>query len=82
MNDDDVKKDRDRIIAEDLARIEAMSDEDIDTDDIPEVLDWTNAVRGKLYRPVIEQQSTLRNNSGDAQEVKDRGHEPSVPQGG
>jgi uncharacterized protein (DUF4415 family) len=46
------------ILAE-LARIEAMRDEDIDLSDMPEVLDWSNGVRGKFYRPV-KQQVTLR----------------------
>lgn len=31
-----------------------MSDEDINTDDIPEVLDWSNAVRGTVYQPAKE----------------------------
>lgn len=31
-----------------------MQDEDIDTSDIPEITDWTNAVPGKFYRPVKE----------------------------
>lgn len=34
-----------------IAALEAMSDEDIDFSDIPEVTDWTGAVRGKFYRP-------------------------------
>lgn len=34
-----------------LARLAAMSDEDIVFSDIPEVLDWSNAERGKFYRP-------------------------------
>lgn len=42
-----------------LATIEAMSDDDIDLSDMPEVLDWSGAVRGKFYRPV-KQQLTLR----------------------
>lgn len=29
-----------------------MKDEDIDFSDIPEKLDWSNAVVGKFYRPV------------------------------
>jgi uncharacterized protein (DUF4415 family) len=29
-----------------------MKDEDIDFSDIPEKLDWSNAVMGKFYRPV------------------------------
>jgi uncharacterized protein (DUF4415 family) len=40
-------------------RIAAMREEDIDLSDMPEVLDWSNAVRGKFYRPV-KQQVTLR----------------------
>ncbi len=44
---------------EDLARLRAMSDEDIDTSDAPEILDWSNAKRGMFYRPV-KQQLTLR----------------------
>ena len=42
-----------------LDRRAAMPDEDIDLSDIPEKLDWSNAVRGKFYRPV-KQQLTLR----------------------
>ena len=42
-----------------LERLNAMRDEDIDLSDIPEVTDWSNAVRGKFYRPV-KQQVTLR----------------------
>ncbi|MCY4475507.1 MAG: BrnA antitoxin family protein [Chloroflexi bacterium] len=44
---------------EDLARLRAMTDEDIDTSDAPEILDWSNAKRGMFYRPV-KQQLTLR----------------------
>lgn len=36
-----------------------MKDEDIDLSDIPEQLDWSNAVRGKFYRPV-KQSLTIR----------------------
>ena len=39
---------------EQLARLQAlaaMPDEAIDTTDIPEVLDWSGAVRGGLFRP-------------------------------
>ena len=31
-----------------------LSDDDIDTSDIPEVTDWSNAVVGKFYRPIKE----------------------------
>lgn len=44
------------------AEVEALSalrDEQIATDDIPEVKDWQNAKRGVLYRPV-QTQITLR----------------------
>ncbi len=36
-----------------------MAEQDVDTGDIPEVIDWRNAERGKFYRPV-KQQITLR----------------------
>jgi uncharacterized protein (DUF4415 family) len=42
-----------------LARLAALPDEQIDTSDIPEVIDWSNAERGKFYRP-LKQQVTLR----------------------
>jgi uncharacterized protein (DUF4415 family) len=34
-----------------LARLAVTPESDIDTSDIPEVLDWSNAVRGGLYKP-------------------------------
>jgi uncharacterized protein (DUF4415 family) len=37
-----------------LKALAALSDEAIDTSDIPEVTDWHGAVRGKFYRPVKE----------------------------
>lgn len=43
----------------DLKALAAMRDEDIDTSDIPEVLDWSGAVVGRFYRPV-KQPVTLR----------------------
>jgi uncharacterized protein (DUF4415 family) len=36
-----------------------MSDEDIDTTDIPEILNWRGAARGRFYRPV-KQVVTIR----------------------
>ena len=42
-----------------VKRLGVRRDEDIDTSDVPEVADWTNAVKGQFYRPV-EQQVTLR----------------------
>jgi uncharacterized protein (DUF4415 family) len=41
------------------ARLAALPDDSIDLSDMPEVLDWSGAVRGKFYRPV-KQQVTLR----------------------
>ena len=42
-----------------LEALAAMPEEAIDTSDAPEVLDWSGARRGVLYRPV-KQQITLR----------------------
>jgi uncharacterized protein (DUF4415 family) len=41
-----------RRLQDELAAVEAMADTDIDTGDIPEVADWSGAVRGRFYRPV------------------------------
>ena len=53
-------------------RIAAMRDEDIDLSEMPEKLDWTNAERGKFYRPV-KQQLTLRLDSDVVHWFKARG---------
>jgi len=37
-----------------LKALSVMPDSDIDTSDIPEVIDWTGAERGKFYRPIKE----------------------------
>ena len=37
---------------EELQRVEAMPDDQIDLSDIPEVTDWSNGVVGKFYRPI------------------------------
>jgi uncharacterized protein (DUF4415 family) len=57
MNGDNMKKDKIPYLEEQLAALAAMKDEDIDFSDIPEILDWTGAVRGKFYRPVKKQVS-------------------------
>ena len=36
---------------EDLEKLAKMSDDDIDYSDAPRI-DWSNAVRGKFYRPI------------------------------
>jgi uncharacterized protein (DUF4415 family) len=38
--------------AKQIRALQRMKDEDIDFSDIPEKLDWSNAVVGKFYRPV------------------------------
>ncbi|NBW06831.1 MAG: hypothetical protein EBR82_02260 [Caulobacteraceae bacterium] len=40
-----------RDISAELEALANMRDEDIDYSDIPPVRDWSNAVRGKFYRP-------------------------------
>jgi uncharacterized protein (DUF4415 family) len=42
-----------------LAALAALPDDAIDTSDVPEMHDWSDAVRGKYYRP-LKQQLTLR----------------------
>ena len=42
-----------------LAALAELPEDEIDTTDIPEVLDWSRARRADLYRP-IKQQITLR----------------------
>ena len=44
---------------EELASIATLTDQRIDTDEVPEVRDWSGARRGVFYRPVKEQ-LTLR----------------------
>jgi hypothetical protein len=38
--------------AKQIRTLKRMKDEDIDFTDIPENLDWSNAVAGKFYRPI------------------------------
>ncbi len=45
--------------AKEIEKLAKMADEHIDTGDVPEVEDFTGAVRGHFYRP-IKQQVTLR----------------------
>jgi uncharacterized protein (DUF4415 family) len=41
------------IIAE-LNALDALDDQSIDLTDMPEVTDWSGAVKGKFYRPIKE----------------------------
>ncbi|MBM3513020.1 MAG: BrnA antitoxin family protein [Alphaproteobacteria bacterium] len=50
---------RRRVPVDDLKALARMGDSDVDTSDIPEILDWTGVKRGLFYRP-IKQQLTLR----------------------
>ena len=43
----------------DLERLRNQPEDQINTKDIPEILDWSNAKRGMFYRP-IKRQITLR----------------------
>lgn len=36
--------------AREIRELQQLEDEDIDTSDIPEILDWTGAVVGRFYR--------------------------------
>ena len=42
-----------------IRALEALPDDEIDTTDAPEILDWSDARRGVFYRPV-KRQITLR----------------------
>ena len=46
-------------IQAEIDALAALPEEQIDTDDIPEVKDWSEAKRGLFYRP-IKKQITLR----------------------
>ena len=46
-------------VQEQIRALEALPEDQIDTTDIPEILDWSDARRGVFYRPV-KQQITLR----------------------
>jgi len=44
---------------DELRRRAPQSDDEIDLSDIPEMTDWTNAQRGRFYKPV-KQSTTVR----------------------
>ncbi len=57
-----MKKDSPKLpseVQEQMRVLEALPDDQIDTGDIPEILDWSDARRGVFYRPV-KRQITLR----------------------
>jgi uncharacterized protein (DUF4415 family) len=45
--------------AEELRRLAQQDEEAVDTSDIPEIINWDGAVRGRFYRP-LKEQVTLR----------------------
>jgi len=50
-----MKKAISNLTAEQKAELEALAalpDDQINADDIPEIMDWSNAQRGLFYRPV------------------------------
>jgi len=54
-----------------IESLKALKDEAIDTADIPEIRDWSDAKRGLLYRPV-KRQITLRLDADVLAWFKDR----------
>ena len=46
-------------VQEQIRALEALPDDQIDTTDAPEILDWSDAMGGVFYRPV-KKQITLR----------------------
>jgi len=42
-----------------LKALQDLADSEIDTSDIPEITDWSGAVRGRFYRP-LKQPVTIR----------------------
>ncbi len=57
-----MKRESSELTTEQRAELQALKelpDDQIDTSDIPELLDWSNARRGLFYRPV-KKQITLR----------------------
>ena len=56
-----------------IQSLEALPDDQIDTTDAPEILDWSDARRGAFYRPV-KQQITLRIDADIVAWFKARAH--------
>ena len=46
-------------VQEQIRALEALPEDQVDTTDAPEILDWSDARRGVFYQPV-KQQITLR----------------------
>jgi uncharacterized protein (DUF4415 family) len=57
-----------------MKALAALHEDEIDTSDVPEILDWAGAKRGLFYRPV-KQQLTLRIDSDVVAWFKDHAKE-------
>jgi hypothetical protein len=49
---------KDNKIVRELRALKAMKDAEIDTSEIPEMIEWRGAERGRFYRPVKRSGST------------------------
>ena len=56
-----------------IDQLSQMNDGEIDFSDIPEITDWSEAVRGKFYRPV-KKQITLRLDADMIEWFKSKGN--------
>src|SRR5207245_4328179 len=53
MNGGTMKKPKpSRRVRAEIAKLAALPDRDIKLDDIPEIQDWSGAIRGRFFRPV------------------------------
>lgn len=62
MNGGLMKKAISNLTAEQKVELEALAtlpDDQINTDDMPEVRDWSNAQRGLFYRPVKQKNKAV-----------------------
>ena len=69
-------------VQEQIRALEAQPDDQIDTTDAPEIIDWSDARRGVFYRPV-KQQITLRIDADiiawfKAQSLDGRGYQTDI----
>ena len=52
-----------------LKRLMRLADRDIDLSEQPEILKWSNAERGKFYRPVTQSQSSQTREKYEARAI-------------
>jgi uncharacterized protein (DUF4415 family) len=63
-------------LLKEISAAKAMSDDEIDTSDLPERLDWSNAQVGKFYKP-IKTQVSLRVDADILNWFKEKGDQYS-----